>query len=521
MYYVKKHMSFIREECQYYQIRKSTARIVEKCHVIKAIGLISPNANEKRTKSLTWKIYSPSRGCALARICRCRKRPRSAQMAIINRHLYKIHILLNCIKIIMSPLAQKYVSLKCRYFVLKTAVVFYLVPFSYYKYYILGIIRSHFPGLWERISPAPEVLTTEDLIIIGGKSVGIPEKTKWLLILMLIMVITAFLMICRQALQYLKMKKICLSIPQKEVSQKQKELFFKIKDEVHVKKNVKFICSKSCRSPMTSGVLSPTVIFPVWDEDRMDAASYGYLIKHELVHIKHHDLLIKLLGILVMAVHWFNPFSYFLYFELSNISEMYCDSVVMHGKDRRERSQYGGLILKLAAENRIGGRDVFFAGIADGRNKMVYKRRILEIMTNKKYKIILSAIMSGFVCMAGGITTFAYDSPNIFVDDAYDVGDEIMIFEGSFSIYPRWDELPSDYFFVDDHENIYDVNDDVNGKSKAHCRHQYISGTVVRHIKDGKGGCTITEHSSQKCSLCGDIIIGRLLRTLTSPQCTH
>ena len=100
-------------------------------------------------------------------------------------------------------------------------------------------------------------------------------------------------------------------------------------EESNIKKDVKLICSEYCESPITIGVLSPTVLFPIWDKDcQMDDELCEYMITHELVHIKHNDILIKLVGLLVIAIHWFNPFVYLLVAELSCISEMYCDSVV-------------------------------------------------------------------------------------------------------------------------------------------------------------------------------------------------
>ena len=100
---------------------------------------------------------------------------------------------------------------------------------------------------------------------------------------------------------------------------------------------------------------------------------------------------------------------------------MYCDSIVIDGKGEEDRRKYSDLILTLATQNEYAGKGKFFAGIADSRSKKVYKRRILEMKRHKKHKAVLSVIMTVMICMAGVVTTFAYDSPNTvsgpFVND--------------------------------------------------------------------------------------------------------
>ena len=138
---------------------------------------------------------------------------------------------------------------------------------------------------------------------------------------MFVAVAVACFNIRKEIKNYRRMTKIYMGNLEKQAGEKQQKLFSKIKKELNLKKDIRFFCCEHCKTPMSGGILSPAVIFPIWDENQIDADLYEYMVKHELVHIKHHDLLIKFMGILVMSIHWFNPFSYFLYYELSSISE--------------------------------------------------------------------------------------------------------------------------------------------------------------------------------------------------------
>ena len=269
---------------------------------------------------------------------------------------------------------------------------------------------------------------------------------------------------------------------------------------------------------MTSGILSSILILPKWDED-IDENKYEYMLRHELVHIKHHDLFIKYIGLFVMAVHWYNPFVYLMFYEISVISEMYCDSIVIGGKGEEERRNYGELILKLAVQNKFANKRQFFIGMANSRSKWIYKRRILEMKRAKKYKAVLPVVMTVLICMIGGITTFAYDSPQtIYNDTGYDFdADADYTFETS----EECTDLPSDCFFVDDNGKTYDLSKKEED-SRNLCSHDFsIHGTLNQHKKDGSGGCVIKSYEAWRCSICSDVKTGELKSTVIYKPCPH
>ena len=55
--------------------------------------------------------------------------------------------------ILIYPLTTRFFSLEWRYSILKSAIIFYLVPIPLCKYLILNVIHSCFPMLWEKMRP--------------------------------------------------------------------------------------------------------------------------------------------------------------------------------------------------------------------------------------------------------------------------------------------------------------------------------------------------------------------------------
>lgn len=312
--------------------------------------------------------------------------------------------------ILTDPFAKKYVSLKWRYMILKIAAAFYLLPVPMYKYLIIDIIHCFFPGLWEKNRHITGTMDMEYIIIAGRGFVKFSSGVRRTLSVELFVGMISLVIIQRKICQYWKWKRVC-SVDSEKPSDWEQELFTKVKKETGIKKDVEFICSKHCRSPMASGILAPILIFPVW-EGKMEAGRYEYMFRHELVHVKHYDLLMKYIGLLVQAVHWYNPLVYVMFHEISVVSEMYCDSIVISGKGEEERRKYSDLILTLATQNAYAGKEKFFIGMADSRKKNVYKRRILEMKRQKKHKAVLSAVMTAVICTAGVVAAFAYVSPN-------------------------------------------------------------------------------------------------------------
>lgn len=423
--------------------------------------------------------------------------------------------------LLLYPLSNRYFSLKWRYNLLKIALMFYLIPFPLCKYYVWGFFYDNFSFIREIANQHEPMVMNSDYIIVANRdSILLSPKVQSIYLTVLFIVLISSFIIWKQITQYRKMKQICFINLRESTEWKLQEFFSRKKAMLHIKKNVKLICSEYCESPITIGVLSPTVLFPIWDKDsQMDDELCEYMITHELVHIKHNDILIKLVGLLVIAIHWFNPFVYLLIAELSCISEMYCDSVVMEGKGEEERSKYGNLLLRLIVEDVSFDKEQFGVGFANFRKKKLYKRRILEMKKSKKSKAILSVIMAAFICMAGGVTVFAYQPPSTITNKSTETATTTDFFIRKKTTSPE--KLISDCFAVSDDGTVYDLCH-MGENSKASCNHNYsVQVEVARHTKNSNGGCTMKIYDGLKCTKCDDIQYGELLSTVTYMPCPH
>lgn len=101
-------------------------------------------------------------------------------------------------------------------------------------------------------------------------------------------------------------------------------------------------------SPFVFGVVKPNIYLPM----HMDEGTAAYVIAHEHAHLARRDHWWKVLGYLVLALHWFNPLVWVAYILFCRDIELACDEKVVKGLDGAARADYSQALLSCAALKR-------------------------------------------------------------------------------------------------------------------------------------------------------------------------
>lgn len=101
-------------------------------------------------------------------------------------------------------------------------------------------------------------------------------------------------------------------------------------------------------SPFVFGVVKPNIYLPM----HMDEGAAAYVIAHEHAHLARRDHWWKVLGYLVLALHWFNPLVWVAYILFCRDIELACDEKVVRGLDGAARADYSQALLSCAAPKR-------------------------------------------------------------------------------------------------------------------------------------------------------------------------
>ena len=127
-------------------------------------------------------------------------------------------------------------------------------------------------------------------------------------------------------------------------------------------------------SPFVFGVVKPNIYLPM----HMDEGTAAYVIAHEHAHLARRDHWWKVLGYLVLALHWFNPLVWVAYILFCRDIELACDEKVVRGLDGAARADYSQALLSCAAPKRA----VAACPLAFGEGNI--KTRVKSALHHKK-----------------------------------------------------------------------------------------------------------------------------------------
>jgi beta-lactamase regulating signal transducer with metallopeptidase domain len=143
----------------------------------------------------------------------------------------------------------------------------------------------------------------------------------------------------------------------------------------------------SARAPYISGVFRPVLVLPS-GAACLPEETLRQILVHELVHRKRGDVWTGWLTLAFTALHWFNPFLWYVFRVVRQDIEIACDERVIRILGEERRVDYGRTILSFAAPHVgwVPGSTALASGSDD------LSRRIGFLAFFRKPKGILAAI---------------------------------------------------------------------------------------------------------------------------------
>lgn len=181
-----------------------------------------------------------------------------------------------------------------------------------------------------------------------------------------------------------------------------KELFSDMRCKARIRDNVSVRQSWIVSVPQVTGWIRPMVLLPAqtYQEEEL-----RLIFAHELMHVKHRDILIKNLGMIVRAVHFMNPIAWWYCRLLNRWSEFACDYEVCC--KNHNMKHYYTVLLNMAQECQRS--DMVVSRIIEGRSElyerirhvaMSYKKRPIPRVTTALILSAVVAISGSTVCLA-------------------------------------------------------------------------------------------------------------------------
>jgi beta-lactamase regulating signal transducer with metallopeptidase domain len=234
------------------------------------------------------------------------------------------------------------------------------------------------------LSQSMKIGNSTDIVAVSHNNIN------YLTILFYIWLVVAVIFIAYHIVSYAvfknKLKQFTCDVQDISVKNIYSELLLQMK----IKRKISLKVCDGISTPIGIGMTKACILIPGVS---YDIREMEFILKHELMHYKRNDMIYKMLLLITMAVHWFNPLIYVMCREINRNCELSCDEAVLKKSDMSERKLYAStLVNSLRLNNDNGLNQNLITGF---NNRKILKGR-LESMLNMKEKkrgIILAVLI--------------------------------------------------------------------------------------------------------------------------------
>ncbi|HBG2877354.1 TPA: M56 family metallopeptidase, partial [Clostridioides difficile] len=113
--------------------------------------------------------------------------------------------------------------------------------------------------------------------------------------------------------------------------------------ELNIKKKIELRGSDELISPAGMGLFKSYIFLPDYPYSKDELT---WILKHELMHFKNKDILIKFLVLSVRIIYWFNPLVYVMSNKVNLDCELCCDESVLTDCSLKDKKEYALALIK-------------------------------------------------------------------------------------------------------------------------------------------------------------------------------
>lgn len=145
--------------------------------------------------------------------------------------------------------------------------------------------------------------------------------------------------------------------------------------------------SDKITSPAVYGIFRERIILP----REYGADDLKFILLHENAHIRRKDNLWRILAIVTVCVHWFNPLAWLFLKSFLTSSELACDEAVLKNCSENEKKEYASALLNCAQSKNL------YISAFGGAKLRVRLERIIS------YKKLSALSVTAFAVLAAAV----------------------------------------------------------------------------------------------------------------------
>lgn len=268
-----------------------------------------------------------------------------------------------------------------QYLILRITILYFLIPLPFLKFM--------YTKVWKRlkevldIEQSPLVQYTyfrEGVIVIddGKWILNDALKMKFFLIFLGVVAVLglSFVLIRR----YLKEKKYVAGLNWSGANDSDIKVISNLKKKHGIKRKIQLFTCDEGNVSFTMGMWKPIIVYSANEDCEMQEM----LLEHELVHTKRLDSLWQFFVLLILCIHWYNPFVWILRNEWSELCEQSCDCEVLKGRNPEAAKKY--IIMLIRNTTQVEDKGKWKIAFRKRGNKM--KKRVNRIIDDLESKYV-------------------------------------------------------------------------------------------------------------------------------------
>lgn len=170
--------------------------------------------------------------------------------------------------------------------------------------------------------------------------------------------------------------------------------------ELNIKKKIELRGSDELISPAGMGLFKSYIFLPDYPYSKEELI---WILKHELMHFKNKDILIKFLVLSVKIIYWFNPLVYIMSNRVNIDCELCCDESVLLDCSLRDKKEYALALIKSIKLSKNYHNSILTTEFS----KTNLEKRLDSIIHKKSHNGVLIALI---LCLLSSITYLKFES---------------------------------------------------------------------------------------------------------------
>lgn len=195
------------------------------------------------------------------------------------------------------------------------------------------------------------------------------------------------------------------------------------------------------------GVIRPRIYVPC----DLKNEQLNVILQHENMHIKRGDYILLILYYLALALNWYNPLCWVVYFMVRSDIEMACDEQVLRNCSKEERQNYARILVQLCSVNAADR----FPLVSFAKGKKNIENRVVNIGKHYTYKkwVYFGVGIISVAIIASGVFLYA-NADNLSDINLTKISEEKSM-EDFGADMPRLGYVDETTLFICDYKGIY------------------------------------------------------------------